>query len=162
MHFIRHAQGFHNLAGHADPEAYRSFGYEDAHLTAYGWRQVCTLEYLMCKSSPLPKLQSSLCFHVLFTLFYIPAQAEAVQQHLAGLQQPLQVEVVICSPLTRTLETAVGIFGTREWTDDTQGKPLMLQQPSRPVRLSPQARVHTSLLMLLLLAAFVFKAWTGF
>eukprot|EP00891_Asterochloris_glomerata_P003056 jgi/Astpho2/3056/e_gw1.00051.123.1_t len=103
VHFIRHAQGFHNVAGHADPEAYRSFEYEDAHLTAYGWRQ-----------------------------------AEAVQQHLAGLQQPLQVEVVICSPLTRTLETAVGIFGTTEWTDDMQGTPLMLQQPSRPVRVSHQ------------------------
>ena len=98
---------------------------------------------------------------MLFTPVYIPVQAEAVQQHLAGLQQPLQVEVVICSPLTRTLETAVGIFGTREWTDDTQGKPLMLQQPSRPVRLSYKKRVHTSLLTLLLLVAFLFKTWTG-
>lgn len=119
---------------------------------------LCTWD---CRSSPLPKLQFSLCFDMPSTLSYIPVQAEAVQQHLAGLQQPLQVEVVICSPLTRTLETAVGIFGTTEWTDDMQGTPLMLQQPSRPVRVSHQEGVHTSLPTLLLLAAFLFKAWTG-
>ena len=110
-----------------------------------------------CSSKSLPSLScSSLCCDVLSILSCIPVQAEAVQQHLAGLQQPLQVEVVICSPLTRTLETAVGIFGTRECTDGTQRKPLMLQQPSRQVRLSHQERLHISLL-----AAFLFMAWTG-
>lgn len=40
VHFIRHAQGFHNVAGELDHANYASEKYFDAHLTEKGWRQV--------------------------------------------------------------------------------------------------------------------------
>ena len=40
VHFIRHGQGFHNVFGEVDAEAYKSGKYEDAHLTELGWQQV--------------------------------------------------------------------------------------------------------------------------
>ena len=42
IHFIRHGQGFHNVAGELDAVAYKSGRYEDAHLTELGWQQVGT------------------------------------------------------------------------------------------------------------------------
>ncbi|KAF6262965.1 histidine phosphatase superfamily [Scenedesmus sp. NREL 46B-D3] len=39
------------------------------------------------------------------------AQTAALQQHLAALQPQLDVELVVVSPLRRTLETAAGVFG---------------------------------------------------
>ena len=43
VYFVRHGQGFHNVAGHADPANYLSWDYEDAHLTDFGWQQVSSL-----------------------------------------------------------------------------------------------------------------------
>lgn len=40
IHFIRHGEGFHNVAGRADHDAYKSWDYLDAHLTDFGWEQV--------------------------------------------------------------------------------------------------------------------------
>eukprot|EP00879_Flechtneria_rotunda_P014634 GHRR01015293.1.p1 GENE.GHRR01015293.1~~GHRR01015293.1.p1 ORF type:complete len:202 (+),score=57.96 GHRR01015293.1:376-981(+) len=39
------------------------------------------------------------------------AQTAALQQHLATLQPKLNIELVVVSPLRRTLETAAGVFG---------------------------------------------------
>jgi hypothetical protein len=36
--------------------------------------------------------------------------------------------VVIVSPLTRTLETAAGVFGAGAWQEGEQQPPLMLEQ----------------------------------
>eukprot|EP00803_Ostreobium_quekettii_P002070 evm.model.scf_1905.2 EVM.evm.TU.scf_1905.2 scf_1905:10207-15073(-) len=44
-------------------------------------------------------------------------QTEEVRSHILQLDPPLDVEVVITSPLTRTLETAAGIFGCDEPAD---------------------------------------------
>eukprot|EP00878_Enallax_costatus_P009327 GHUV01009749.1.p1 GENE.GHUV01009749.1~~GHUV01009749.1.p1 ORF type:complete len:333 (+),score=54.98 GHUV01009749.1:140-1138(+) len=74
LHLIRHGEGFHNVAGRIDHETYKSWEYEDSHLTDYGWKQ-----------------------------------AKAVQQHIK--QMGIKVDIVIVSPLTRALETAVGCFG---------------------------------------------------
>ncbi len=54
-------------------------------------------------------------------------QAHALQKHIAQLPDPLNVEAVIVSPLSRALQTAVGAFGG---TSDEEGtaKPLMLRQ----------------------------------
>jgi len=76
IHLIRHAQGFHNVAGELDRANYKSPEYEDAHLTAMGW-----------------------------------AQTEALQQHVAARKEQLGVELIVVSPMTRTLETAAGVFG---------------------------------------------------
>jgi len=70
IHLIRHGEGFHNVAGHADVAEYRSYTWQDAHLTPRGWRQ-----------------------------------AQALGAHIRAAAFP--VEVVIVSPLSRTLETAV-------------------------------------------------------
>ena len=55
------------------------------------------------------------------------SQAHALQKHLAQLPEPLDVEAVIVSPLSRALQTAVGAFGG---TSDTEGtaQPLMVEQ----------------------------------
>lgn len=40
IHFIRHGEGFHNVAGRIKHSNYQSYDYEDAHLTEIGWKQV--------------------------------------------------------------------------------------------------------------------------
>ena len=40
VHFIRHGEGFHNVAGKKDYSQYKRWDLEDAHLTALGWEQV--------------------------------------------------------------------------------------------------------------------------
>ena len=55
-------------------------------------------------------------------------QAEALRAHIANLPERLKVDLVVSSPLTRTLETAVGVFANEDWTSKSQGKPLMSEQ----------------------------------
>lgn len=80
LHLIRHGEGFHNVAGGADPAAYRHWDWEDAHLTPAGWEQ-----------------------------------ALALRAHLAGLGPAFRPGLVVVSPLTRTLQTAAGVFGSGPW-----------------------------------------------
>lgn len=61
-------------------------------------------------------------------------QAEALHKHIQSLPEPLQVDLVVSSPLTRTLETATGVFASEAWTDHGQGKPLMREQSNIQVR----------------------------
>ena len=53
LHFVRHGQGFHNVAGHIDHENYKSEEYADAHLTELGWQQAESLGQHV-KSTHLP------------------------------------------------------------------------------------------------------------
>ena len=62
-------------------------------------------------------------------------QAHALQKHIAQLPEPLNVEAVIVSPLSRALQTAVGAFGGTSEVDGT-AKPLMIQQDHILVRAS--------------------------
>ncbi|PNW75247.1 hypothetical protein CHLRE_12g518950v5 [Chlamydomonas reinhardtii] len=39
IHFVRHGQGFHNVAGQINHDNYKSWEHFDAHLTELGWRQ---------------------------------------------------------------------------------------------------------------------------
>ncbi|GLC37740.1 hypothetical protein PLESTF_001519300 [Pleodorina starrii] len=39
VHFVRHGQGFHNVAGHINHDNYKLWDYADAHLTELGWQQ---------------------------------------------------------------------------------------------------------------------------
>eukprot|EP00884_Botryococcus_braunii_P017257 jgi/Botrbrau1/4214/Bobra.0044s0017.1 len=54
-------------------------------------------------------------------------QTEVLRNHIQSSQPPYNVEVVIVSPLTRTLETAVGVFGgntiPEESAMDVDGSP---------------------------------------
>jgi hypothetical protein len=61
-------------------------------------------------------------------------QAHALRAHIRSLPEPLGVDAVIVSPLTRALETAVGVFGGVEWRPSAGGTPLMTRLESEPVR----------------------------
>ena len=63
-------------------------------------------------------------------------QAHALRDHIRALAEPLGVDVVIVSPLSRALETAVGVFGGAELLPGEEGEPLMALK-SEPVRLGP-------------------------
>jgi hypothetical protein len=43
VHLVRHAQGYHNVAGRLDHEKYKSWDYFDSHLSEEGWQQAWAL-----------------------------------------------------------------------------------------------------------------------
>ncbi|KAL9172159.1 hypothetical protein ABFS82_03G026900 [Erythranthe guttata] len=92
IHLVRHAQGFHNVAGEKDHSAYMSPDLFDAQLTPLGWDQVDNLRK-----------------HV----------------HSSGLSRG--VELVVVSPLLRTMQTAVGVFGGEGYVDGIDVPPLMAE-----------------------------------
>ncbi|CAA0843323.1 Phosphoglycerate mutase-like protein 2 [Striga hermonthica] len=92
IHLVRHAQGFHNVAGEKDHSAYLSPELFDAHLTPLGWQQVDNLRK-----------------HV----------------HSSGLSE--RIELVVVSPLLRTIQTAVGVFGGEAYADGIDAPPLMTE-----------------------------------
>ncbi len=143
VHLIRHGQGFHNVAGHADPALYRSWDYYDAHLTDLGWKQVLMHSHLCCcqhtslptsptsregnrlaKGAPAP--QTSACtIHA-----DVPPnlQALALRQHMQRLGSAFRMDLIVVSPLTRTLETAAGVFGCPR--EPTHTQPLFMHAQS--------------------------------
>jgi hypothetical protein len=98
LHFIRHGEGFHNVAGHANPEEYLSYEHADAHLTERGWQQAALL-----------------------------------QQHIQGLGSAWRPQLIVVSPLTRTLETAAGVFCRRGWQNSDTEPCLMRAQEALSV-----------------------------
>ena len=50
VHFIRHGEGYHNVAGRKSTEEYKKEDYADAHLTELGWTQVS--RYLSSRLDP--------------------------------------------------------------------------------------------------------------
>lgn len=91
VHFIRHAEGYHNVAGALDECNYESEKYADAHLTKKGWAQVA-----------------------------------ALRRHVQGVPHQFPVNLVVVSPLTRTLETAVGVFGG-DTVRNSNGKRVLMK-----------------------------------
>ncbi|KAJ4964717.1 hypothetical protein NE237_016566 [Protea cynaroides] len=91
LHWVRHAQGIHNVAGDKDFTKYLSREFFDAQLTPLGWQQVDNLRK-----------------HV----------------HASGLAK--RVDLVITSPLLRTMQTAVGVFGGDDYADGMEAPPLMV------------------------------------
>ena len=65
-------------------------------------------------------------------------QAHALRNHHAALPEPLRVDAVIVSPLSRALETAAGAFGGGAWRSADDGPPLMAALESEPVRQGPR------------------------
>ncbi len=55
-------------------------------------------------------------------------QAHALQKHIAQLPDPLNIEAVIVSPLSRALQTAVGAFGGGSCQRGDSDKILMVAQ----------------------------------
>nr|AAG38146.1 unknown [Glycine max] len=90
LHLVRHAQGFHNVEGEKNFEAYKSYDLFDANLTPLGWNQVDNL-----------------------------------REHVKASGLSKKIELVIVSPLLRTMQTAVGVFGGEAYTDGINVPPLM-------------------------------------
>lgn len=59
-------------------------------------------------------------------------QAHALQKHIAQLPDPLKLEAVIVSPLSRALQTAVGAFGGASCQQGDNDKILMVAQEGIP------------------------------
>eukprot|EP01025_Chloroclados_australasicus_P039930 TRINITY_DN4159_c0_g1_i1.p1 TRINITY_DN4159_c0_g1~~TRINITY_DN4159_c0_g1_i1.p1 ORF type:complete len:296 (+),score=36.99 TRINITY_DN4159_c0_g1_i1:90-977(+) len=103
VHFVRHGEGFHNVAGAISEENYKSYEYFDAHLTETGWKQT-----------------------------------KALKRHLK--QQKIEVDLVVVSPMSRALETAVGVFGGDDWVSNGH-PPLMVEQYAMTGKSSARAPV---------------------
>ncbi|XP_058217145.1 phosphoglycerate mutase-like protein 1 isoform X3 [Rhododendron vialii] len=91
LHFVRHAQGVHNVEGEKNYKVYMSPEYFDAPLTPLGWQQVDNL-----------------------------------RKHVRSCGLFERIELVITSPLLRTMQTAVGVFGGEGYTDRIDSVPLMV------------------------------------
>ncbi|GLJ30051.1 hypothetical protein SUGI_0594280 [Cryptomeria japonica] len=91
LHMVRHAQGYHNVAGEKDDKAYLSYEFVDASLTPLGWQQVNQL-----------------------------------RTHVANSGLASSIELVVTSPLTRTMQTALGVFGGGGYIDSDSSPPLMV------------------------------------
>ena len=87
---IRHAQGYHNAAGELDKESYKSELYRDAHLTRRGWKQALAAG----------------------------GHWRSVYSNRSGGAFFPRPELVVVSPMSRTLETASAIFGEAEEEED--------------------------------------------
>ncbi|GER30021.1 phosphoglycerate mutase family protein [Striga asiatica] len=92
IHLVRHAQGFHNVAGEKDHSAYLSPEYFDAQLTPLGWQQVGNL-----------------------------------RKHVHSLGLSKRIELVVVSPLLRTMQTAIGVFGGEAYVDGIDAPLLMTE-----------------------------------
>lgn len=55
-------------------------------------------------------------------------QARALGRHIRALGGAFRADAIIVSPLTRTLETAAGVFGGECWQQGDPQPPLMLEQ----------------------------------
>ncbi|KAL9172161.1 hypothetical protein ABFS82_03G027000 [Erythranthe guttata] len=95
IHLVRHAQGFHNVAGVKD---HRSPDFFDSQITPLGWDQVDNL-----------------------------------RKHVHSLGLSTSIELVVVSPLLRTMQTAVGVFGGEGYVDGIiDVPPLMAENTNRP------------------------------
>lgn len=68
-------------------------------------------------------------------------QAHALRGHLRSLGPAFRADVVVISPLTRTLETAAGAFGTGKWCLGDAGRAFMLPQEAVPGKRAAQAGI---------------------
>lgn len=73
---MRHGEGFHNVAGRIDHENYKSWDYEDSHLTEYGWKQVSSR---VAAAEPLLALSSVYQLHQQV----FPCYGLAIGHHIA-------------------------------------------------------------------------------
>ncbi|KAL0285080.1 UNVERIFIED_CONTAM: Phosphoglycerate mutase-like protein 2 [Sesamum angustifolium] len=99
IHLVRHAQGFHNVAGRKDHSAYMLPELFDAELTPLGWQQVDNL-----------------------------------RKHVRSSGLSRRIELVVVSPLLRTMQTAVGVFGGDGYEDGIDVPPLMAENAGNSSR----------------------------
>ncbi|WCJ18163.1 Phosphoglycerate mutase family protein [Euphorbia peplus] len=61
-------------------------------------------------------------------------QVDNLRKHVHASRLPKRVELVIVSPLLRTLQTAVGVFGGEEYEDKVDALPLMIANAGNSMR----------------------------
>ena len=126
IHFIRHGQGFHNVAGQANHESYKSEEWCVV-LQVVGRRAIFLIHLLwtcryhrvcMMMNHHGCSLGRMMSTHGTLTCRFDAhlteegwRQAEDLNRHIVA--SGLSVELVVVSPLARALETAVGAFGRR-------------------------------------------------
>lgn len=129
VHFVRHGEGYHNgmkcLYAHSSLLIWISQLRNYLHDRAVAGRldQAAYLSY--------DYFDAHLTEHGW-------RQAHALRDHIAALPEPLRVDAVIVSPLSRALETAAGAFGGGAWRSAEDGPPLMAALESEPVRQGPR------------------------
>ncbi|XP_066349418.1 phosphoglycerate mutase-like protein 1 isoform X2 [Miscanthus floridulus] len=61
-------------------------------------------------------------------------QVDGLQEHVKKSGLAEKIELVISSPLLRTMQTAVGVFGGEKYTDGVNAPPLMVETAGRSGR----------------------------
>ncbi|CAI9116089.1 OLC1v1017155C1 [Oldenlandia corymbosa var. corymbosa] len=115
IHLVRHAQGFHNVAGEKDHSAYLSPELLDAQLTPIGWQQVDNLRKHVQSIGLSKKVELVICSPLM---------------RCEGILIPIMPH-----GFCRTMQTAVGIFGGESYKDGIDVPPLMVENggdSSRP------------------------------
>ena len=106
--------------------------YFDAHLTEFGWQQVDGLLFSAGSSVLADHADQHATEHMALSLLVQASQlADYVDKH----KIKREVDVVIVSPLSRALETAVGAFGGSEVTSGS-GSVLMQSLKAEEVSIS--------------------------
>ncbi|KAK4849874.1 hypothetical protein QYF36_001637 [Acer negundo] len=135
VHLVRHAQGIHNVAGEKNHDAYSSDDYFDAHLTPLGWQQpLSTAAHL----SQLGDFADSA-----LSGSSLP-QVDNLHKHVQETGLSKRIELVITSPLLRTIQTAVGVFGGEGYADRIDVPPLMEKKMQGTVNALPSQRSSIS------------------
>ena len=63
-------------------------------------------------------------------------QVDGLREHVKKCELAKRIELVITSPLLRTMQTAVGVFGGENYTDGVGAPPLMVENAGRSGRLA--------------------------
>ncbi|GJN36846.1 hypothetical protein PR202_gb25745 [Eleusine coracana subsp. coracana] len=127
IYLVRHAQGIHNVEGEKDFNAYMSQSLFDARLTPLGWKQAnwskTDLEFLyLVKMNNVDlvflsvdwkrKRDKAASLHAMNSML-----VDGLREHVKKCGLAKKVQLVISSPLLRTMQTAVGVFGGENYTD---------------------------------------------
>ncbi|XP_061359357.1 phosphoglycerate mutase-like protein 1 isoform X1 [Gastrolobium bilobum] len=133
VHLVRHAQGVHNVEGEKNHDAYLSYDHFDAHLTPLGWKQEQDSERMIGSAredSGLYYFEEDVTHEAVFvekTLCFLLIHVGNLQKHVKACELFSRIELVIVSPLLRTMQTAVGVFGGEAYTDAIDKPPLMME-----------------------------------
>ncbi|TKW02870.1 hypothetical protein SEVIR_7G034400v4 [Setaria viridis] len=63
-------------------------------------------------------------------------QVDSLREHVKNCGLAKKIELVICSPLLRTMQTAVGVFGGESYTGGVGSPPLMVENAGQSERLA--------------------------
>ncbi|XP_057867490.2 phosphoglycerate mutase-like protein 1 isoform X1 [Cryptomeria japonica] len=121
LHMVRHAQGYHNVRGDKGRTVLLPHELFDASLTPLGWQQVRAF-YDRTKLAQASKCECK--FDMLSSV--LGSKVDILRKQVAIIGIASRVELVVTSPLTRAMQTAVGVFGGGDYNDSDSSPPLMV------------------------------------